>query len=761
MRPISVLLLTALVLLALVSYPPIGVDEAPNPARPCPEIARPELSSPVLVKRDERPEVMAWTGNSPPISHLLREIACEPSSSPCYSNVTVHEGDLVIREHGKKVVIRNCKFILKGSLLVLNKSSIFIENASFLLALPSSLSLPNITVTSSSFFAENSTIGTTGLLMAFPFFISGSGVELISSSIGNASISCLSSMLTIRNSTIRKSLDVRGSSDVMVENSGLKEMAIHNSSSVSMRRSQLNYMALWFRSYTELTISGLRPGYVYFWDLRLNCTCKTVFLSVRLEECWVGAWGIGAVGSAILEVLSSKFEDLGAYGTAMVKVVGCEVSCGVLARDRAWIDIISSGIAMIQALDEPFLIVVNSSAGMVMASGAPYVELRNSSISSFSAELCVRAKAINTAFDDVDLSCVRSHEISFTNCTISDVMWAKGLCHASLWNSTVNKLFASGAAYVGLYDSLATNITAKEEARVEVLWSLAIHVFLDDFPLRGAVARAYFSNGTEALNCTTGPGGYCKLYLTERLIRASGEERLGPYNIVVSCGLFWASWLVDPTGPSRREVRFKSLAELEITCLDAGGEPLWGAQVVVASEEGFVNATTDQSGRAVFTDLAPGNYTIEVLWLGLEVARSSIIIHGLDELLKLSCDVIDVLVLVKGPAGPIEGASVSLKMKGTQDVCLTGETNSSGWACIEDAPIGDYELEVGAPGFKPYTGDVSLSSPGQVIEIVLEPLPREGEGLPWVLLLATILPVAVVACGALILKKRRGRASSS
>ena len=684
----------------------------------------------------------------------------ETSISVCHSNITEHDGDLVIK--GRTAVIRNCKFILRGSLLVLEKASLSVENASLLLALPSPSVLPNITISSSSLLANSSIIGTTDLLMAFPFFILNSEAEILSSSLCNTSLSCLNSIITMTNATIKKSLDVRGSSYLMMERSELEEMALRNFSSAFLRDCQLNYLALWFSDFTELSISGLRPGYMRLWDPELNCTVKTICLSIRLERCWVGAWGIGAVDSAIVDMLSSELEDLGAYDMAMVDLTACDVGYGVLIRDRASLDMISSDAPLVQILETASFIMVNGSAEMVMASGTPYVELKNSTISFFSAEFGVRARASFSSFDDVDISCLGRREAYFTNCTIGDTVRVMGFCSVAFQNSTMNKLFARGSAHIWLYDSLAMNLTVEEQARVEVLWSLAVAVLLDSSPLPGADVIAYFSNGTEAMSCKTSGTGCCKFFLLEKIVKASDVERLGPYDIRVSYALFWASMPLDPVGPSRLEVSFESLVELDITCLDLGGEPLEGALVAISSTGEFSqNATTGPGGHISLKDTPPGNYTIEVFWSGVKVAEAYIVIHGFDEALTLSCEVIDVFISVRGPTGPVEGAQISLRLKGAPDVVFTGKTNSSGWACIENVLLGEYGLTVEAQGFKTYEREVDLSSPGQVIEVFLEPLPSEGGGLLLIPLLSTAVAIVLGVCGAVLIKKHRRKAVSS
>ena len=760
MRLASAFLVMGMLLLAFLSHIPLG-EGATAPRVPSGEgdIKRCEGAGGRLE------EISSLSGRArrraplPPRYAGKGDELREEGFSACYSNVTEHEGDLVIRE--KMAVIRDCKFILRGS-LVLEKASLLIENASLLLAPPPSLALPNITLSSSSLLANKSIIGTTDLLMMFPFFISSSGAEVISSSLYNTSISCLNSIIIMTNSTIKKSLDVRGSSNILVNSTELEEMALRNFSSAVLKHSQLDYLALWFGGSSELTISDLRPGYLRLWDPELNGTVKTIHLSVRLEDCWVSSWGIGAVDSAIIGMLSCELEDVGAYDMAMVDIIDCHISYGVLARRRASIDVISSWSSTVQVLETAAIIVTNSSIDMVSASGKPYVELRNSTITFFSAKFSVRAKAFFTIFDDVDMSYLGLKEAVFTNCTIRDAARVMGFCSVSFWNSTINKLSTRGSAKIRLYDCSTMNLTVKEQARIEVLWSLAISVLLDGFPIPGADVIAFFRNGTEAASCRTGRGGYCKLYLMESLIKADGIERLGPYDLEVSYGLFWTSTSIDPVEPSRLTISFKSLVELETICLDAGGESLEGAQVILFSEGGLLqNATTDGGGLALLTDIPPGNYTIKVFWLGVEVAETSITIHGLDEAITLSCDVIDVLILVMGPSGPVEGASISLELKEVPHVRLAYETNSSGWACLEDIIPGRYELVVEAQGFKTYACEKELTSYGQVLEISLEPLPSGEEGLIPTLMLAIAVPSVLAACGAIIIMRHKKKAPSS
>jgi vitamin B12 transporter len=105
----------------------------------------------------------------------------------------------------------------------------------------------------------------------------------------------------------------------------------------------------------------------------------------------------------------------------------------------------------------------------------------------------------------------------------------------------------------------------------------------------------------------------------------------------------------------------------------------------------------------------------------------------------------DLKVKVVDPqSAAVRGAQVSLFSKGADTALKTTTTSAEGIADLNNLPSGNYQLQVLAPGFAPYTGDVPAHS--DVITIQLQPAVQSET----VVVTATRTPVTAEETGASI-----------
>ena len=201
-----------------------------------------------------------------------------------------------------------------------------------------------------------------------------------------------------------------------------------------------------------------------------------------------------------------------------------------------------------------------------------------------------------------------------------------------------------------------------------------------------------------------------------------------------------------------------SLFDLNIRCLDAGGEPLVGAFVQLQAQDiaGFlVNGTTGAGGLLRLEDLPPVAYTIAVYWFRPVSARvcTSILQLAGDELtVNLTCRVFDLTVVIKDPWGrPVEDARVEVY---TQNGTFVGlfKTGPDGKVVVEDLVEGVYKIKVSAELAEPEELVLTLSRPGLVRTITINRLLSPKE---LYMAIGGLFLLALVVAAIVVIRRRR------
>jgi len=677
---------------------------------------------------------------------------------PALTNVTIHSGDLIVSGSRSRLVIRNCKFIIKGSLIILDGARALIEDSTVYLDVPSSGDkASNITISSSSELrVVSSVLGTTGLLLVLQIEANSSSLVAIDSLIANASIVCYNSSLELTSSTIRGRVELLGSSSLTAYDSTFtSSLALRQSSSAYLSSSFVQHVFLEFYRRTKAIIRGLRHGYVRSWSFLSNATVGTIYIDLSLSNCYVGSWSLNLTQSAVVALELSYIWEASAFACSILKLFNSSVG-EVIAHENSALWLGNSSANMMRALDDSYVSLSEADVLAFVIEDDPEVFVANSSIMSLLAVGRPLLEVRNSFLDDICLACSRDARLGFINCIIAERMTIKARSLVTALGCSIGEVDAFGHSIAKLLDCYTTTLLAREYARIEVWWSLKVCVSLDGVPLEGAKITVFYKNGTEFLSHTTGRLGCSFFLLLCTIILHYGTLQVQPYFVLVEYGLLWASEEVELDGPTVLPIRLERGAELTIRCVDAASKPLRGAHIVIYREGvEFDKGLTGPEGVAIIEDLPVGNYTISVFWCGVEVAREEVFIHGVDDELVIVCSVFDILVFVEGPGGPISNALVSLAMFKHPRIHFTALTNATGVAMLRDIPAGQYDLFVQAEGYVTYEATIEVKEQEQVVKVVLEAV--EGQGQPAVLiwlLIGLICPLTVIPL-ALYIRRRR------
>jgi len=683
-----------------------------------------------------------------------KQSASEPEALP--GNVTIHPGDLVVRGVRSRLVIRNCKFIIRGSLVVLDGAEALIEDSVVLLDVPSSdHKVSNITVRDSGELKViNSVLGTTGLLFVLRVYVSSSNLMASGSLIANASIQCYDGEVELSNSTIRGHVELQGSSSLLAYEATItSSLAIRHSSSARLTSSSMQHILVEFYRRTCAILRDIRHGYIRSWDLFSNATVGTIYVNLSIRDCHVGSWSLNLTQSAVIALEFSHVWEATAYGYSVLNLRNSSIGeVAIQEHSALWLD--DSSANMMRALDNSYVTLTDATVLAMVADDEAEVLVANSSLMSVLALGKPIVNICNSSLGEVCVACSREARLGLGNCLIAERITARAWSRVVMVSCSVEEVEASDHSLVRLFSSYATRLSARGSARIEVWWPLKVCVSLDGLPLQGAVVRIFHKNGTELCSKPTGRHGCAFFSLLCTLVTAYGEEDIQPYFVLVEYELLWASEEVVLTGPTVLPIELEREAEITVRCLDAAGRPLRGAYVSVRKRGAEVDGeVTNPEGTVVIEDLPVGNYTLLVFWRGARVAEDMLFVHGVDDEVVVMCAVFDVVVKVRGPYGPVEGATISLAMVRLPRVHFTGITNASGVAVLMDVPIGDYELFVQAEGYTTHEAVIKVREQWQLIEVELEEEQKPPGPPIWLVALLAIPVVALPT--ALYLKRRR------
>ena len=201
-----------------------------------------------------------------------------------------------------------------------------------------------------------------------------------------------------------------------------------------------------------------------------------------------------------------------------------------------------------------------------------------------------------------------------------------------------------------------------------------------------------------------------------------------------------------------------SFYDLEIRCVDAGGEPLPGAVVGLYLDDALVaHGPTGQDGRLRVENLPPTEYGVRVNWTKPrveEVYSGTLMVQEDEQVATLYCSLYDLVIEVVDLLNrPVEGAVVEVY---TEDGLLVGSftTGPDGRAEVEDLPVGIYRVVVSAELAKRAEAKFSVSAPGMTRVITVERFFSPSE---LYMIIGAIIILIVIGVAYVLYRRRKKR----
>lgn len=196
----------------------------------------------------------------------------------------------------------------------------------------------------------------------------------------------------------------------------------------------------------------------------------------------------------------------------------------------------------------------------------------------------------------------------------------------------------------------------------------------------------------------------------------------GNYTVAVSASNYVST--TQPITVSKSANSFtislsKMKGSVTVTVKDSSsGAAIANANVTI---NGFGSLTTDRTGKAVFSNVSYGSYTVNVLALGYDLTTDSLSVAAPSQSVEISVNPskYTVTVNVQDTNGnPVSGASVS-------GLGAVKTTDTYGKAVFSNVTYGDYTISVSAYGYSNASKAVTIGQ-NQTINIVLTPLPKSN-----------------------------------
>ncbi len=175
---------------------------------------------------------------------------------------------------------------------------------------------------------------------------------------------------------------------------------------------------------------------------------------------------------------------------------------------------------------------------------------------------------------------------------------------------------------------------------------------------------------------------------------------------------------VADTGNVRIQKFTPLTATLAMTVSDSQGEPLSAADIVSTSQpvgQTPLSGSTDSHGRALFRNVAPGNYSLEASMNGDEVGSQNVDAEPgstINEEITGNLFALKIKVITSNGSA-IEGAKVLMVNNPLEQLASTGYTDTNGITINYGLQPGDYVYEVSKTGFTTRTTDpVKVTSVG-------------------------------------------------
>jgi len=318
--------------------------------------------------------------------------------------------------------------------------------------------------------------------------------------------------------------------------------------------------------------------------------------------------------------------------------------------------------------------------------------------------------------------------------------------------STVNLALNPGASFEPASLEFSGNVSIPLVAHTPLSWDgrAALSGTLD-WPTVGAPPGSRNSTGGSQVSLL-GARIFSPLLSLDPLVLVNGTSiRVSPAGQTINV-------LPDQIAPPGSSPKRFSIAlsfpvnYLSIDVADSGGRPLPGASIAVNGQgRQLNNATTTGANGTATLPLMPGAYNLTASFRGSDVGTANVQLDA-NQSVKISAGVDLTTLRVKDILGsPIQGASVGVEY-GSASLNLT--TDSKGLASFSAIANAVYNVTVSVGGDRYYTGTVTTSIDGAVVQLSTSYLSQStsidiGSGL--------VLTLVWVAAGFYIYRRRQAR----
>ena len=581
-------------------------------------------------------------------------------------------------------------------------------------------------------------------------------------------------------SRLECAIEAKGLATVSLDNSTVFTVACYGGT-IHLKGSVAGLMLVLGGAITG-TIS-VRPGRLSSWSLSTNTTITGAPFGLILQNSTITSWSLCVSGTAEITVQNSTLSGFSCYDNAQVLIGQTEFR---------WASCRGSSVVRLLGCTGGILACMNStdvqavgcdlSVSVILRGASGALSLSPGHVESLLLEAGVRLNLTDTFVQDWDLGLQDCHDLLITNSVLRGLS-CYGSTDVEVRNSTITSIYMCGASRGAIYNSTISSVACYDSSRLKlfettcvspihvedealalVYWRLTVETVLAGEGVKGVSVSVYFaSNSSLATRGLTGPGGLACFLLMEKLVNATGEWPVGPYEVVATYGPYEERGLAEL--PETRQLTLELGFELEIRCLDGDGEPIEGAVVFV--QPGNISARTGPDGWATLDGLLAEDTRVQVLVMGVVVAELHLVwganYTGDVRLSEVWCTVYDLAVRVVDEGGrPIAKALVSLLWLNKTGI-MTYLTNSSGWVVFENVPAGSYRIRVAKEGYESTTEFVALREEDQVFIITLkEAVPQPGgPAVPWAILTGVVVGsmIFLIVMAALASRRKKAKAT--
>ena len=284
------------------------------------------------------------------------------SFASLYSNVTTHQGDLIINGT-ETYIIENCTYIQNGNLYVRDQANLKITNSVLLVSQHYNYQYKFAVENDTTLEIKNSTVSGT---------YEGPGLSFGGTSHGIINSSSLE----------RTPISSGDESDVSIAYSTFQEAGAGGSSQMLIVSSEFIWATnLYFDGDDTVSLNGLKPGYCDYWNMHADLNVTNVPWNLTLINTYVVAWSISLeydtsafVSNSIIERVALSFynHDFNVEG------VRPQVYQNWKLYNMTFMNVTVTGCWVLLFFDDAMGVVANSSAYLSVYSGSENITVQGS-----------------------------------------------------------------------------------------------------------------------------------------------------------------------------------------------------------------------------------------------------------------------------------------------------------------------------------------------------------------------------------------------